>query len=111
MIKLISFLPGDNGEACRNAIRTRRASRNRATRRAWDLYNHEDPRLSGLSFENRAALVLDKHEGAGPNSPWKKVMRYYNLRNQIAHGALLASSIDVTDVIQDFFVIQGALES
>jgi hypothetical protein len=80
-------------------------------RRGWDLYNPDDSRLSGLSFENRAALGLDKDERAGPNSPWKKVMRYYNLRNQIAHGNLQASGIDITEVVQDFFIIQGALES
>ncbi len=96
-------------EACRNAIRTRRGSPNRATRRSWELYDPDDKRLSGLKFENRAALVLDKEHG--PDCAWKKVIRYYNTRNQIAHGTLLASRIDITDVIQDFFLIQSELEA
>jgi hypothetical protein len=57
----------------------------------------------------RAALVLDKQRGA--DCSWKKSMRYYNMRNQIAHGTLLASSIDVIAVNQDFFLIQGELEA
>ena len=95
-------------EACRNAIRTRRGSANRAARRAWELYDPDDKRLSGLRFENRAALVLDKERG--PDCAWKKVIRYYNMRNEIAHGTLLASRIDVTEVVQDFFLIQSELE-
>ena len=95
-------------DACRSAIRTRRGSANRATRRAWELYDPDDKRLSGLRFENRAALVLDKERGS--DCAWKKVIRYYNMRNQIAHGTLLASRIDVTEVVQDFFLIQGELE-
>lgn len=95
-------------EACRRAIRIRRSSANRANRRAWELYNPDDKRLSGLIFENRAALVLDKERGS--DCAWKKVMRYYNMRNQIAHGTLLASRIDVTEVVQDFFLIQSELE-
>ena len=96
-------------EACRRAIRTRRGSANRANRRAWSCYDPDDKRLSGLSFENRATLVLDKERG--PDCGWKKVLRYYNMRNQIAHGTLLASRIDVTEVVQDFFLIQGELEA
>ena len=47
-------------DACRNAIRRRQASGNWAVRRAWDLYNPDDRRLSGLRFEDRTALVLDR---------------------------------------------------
>jgi len=95
-------------DRCRAAIRARRASGNWAVRRAWDLYNPDDDRLSGLSFEDRVALVLDR--SAGPGSPWAKVMRYYALRNQIAHGELQAQRIDVDQVAQDFFQIQSALQ-
>jgi hypothetical protein len=95
-------------ETCRAAIRKRRLSRNWAVRRAWDLYNPDDDRLSGLRFEDRAALVLDQSAGAG--SSWAKVMRYYALRNQIAHGELQAQRIDVDEVIKDFFQIQAALQ-
>lgn len=94
---------------CRAAIRNRVASGNWQIRRAWDLYNPDDDRMSGLKFEERTALVLDRKGGAG--SPWAKVMNYYSLRNQIAHGTLLADRIDVDFVIQEFFQIQSALNT
>jgi hypothetical protein len=94
---------------CRNAIRYRQASGNWAVRRAWDFYNPDDDRLSGLRFESRVALVLDRR--GGPDSPWAKVMSHYSLRNQIAHGTLLAHRIDVDAVAQEFFQIQGALQA
>jgi hypothetical protein len=95
-------------EKCRNAIRTRKSSSNWAVRRAWDLYNPEEDRLSGLRFDERTALVLDRN--AGPGSPWAKVMSHYSLRNQIAHGTLLAQRIDVDAVTQEFFQIRSALQ-
>jgi hypothetical protein len=96
-------------DKCRAAIRTRRAGGNWAIRRAWDLYNPDEDRLSGLKFEDRTALVLDR--AGGVSSPWAKVMSYYSLRNQIAHGTLLARRIDVDAVIQELFQIQGALQN
>jgi hypothetical protein len=90
--------------SCRQAIRSRAASGNWQIRRAWDLYNPDDNRMSGLKFEDKTALVLDRKQGQG--SPWARVMSYYNLRNQIAHGTLLAQRIDVDSVIQEFFQIQ-----
>jgi len=95
-------------DTCRDAIRQRRTSENWAVRRAWDLYNPDDARLSGLRFEDRTALVLDRN--GGPASPWANVMHYYSLRNQIAHGELLANRINVRAVLQEFFQIQGALQ-
>jgi hypothetical protein len=95
-------------EKCRSVIRNRQASGNWTVRRAWDLYDPEDSRLSGLRFEHRSALVLDRNEGAG--SPWAKVMTYYALRNQIAHGQLLADRIEVDEVVNEFFQIQGGLQ-
>ena len=91
---------------CRSAIRQRVNSGNWQTRRAWDRYNPDDRRISGLTFEGRTALVLDKK-----GSPWAKVMNYYAIRNQIAHGELLAQRIDVDFVAQEFFQIQGALQA
>ena len=44
-------------DACRDTIRNAQKHRDWEFRRAWALYNPEDPRLSGLSFENRLALV------------------------------------------------------
>jgi len=95
-------------EKCRSAIRARRSSGNWAVRRGWDIYNPEDDRLSGLRFEERTALVLDR--SSGPGSPWAKVMSHYSLRNQIAHGTLLAQRIDLDAVMQEFFQIQGELK-
>ena len=71
-------------QTCRSAIRRRRASIDRNTRRAWELYNPDDRRLSGLSFEDRAALVLDR-QADRPG--------------------------DVVKAIRDFFTIQSALET
>jgi hypothetical protein len=93
---------------CRNAIRNRLKNGNWANRRAWDLFNPDDKRLSGLSFEDRTALVLDKSRGSG--SPWALVMSYYALRNQLAHGNLTGQRIEVPAVIQQFYVIQGNLQ-
>jgi hypothetical protein len=95
-------------DTCRVAIRNRQSSGNWAVRRGWDLYNPDDNRLSGLRFEDRTALVLDR--SAGPGSPWAKVMGYYALRNQIAHGDLQAQRIDVDEVVKEFFQIQAALQ-
>jgi hypothetical protein len=94
-------------ETCRTAIRKRRASSDWSVRRAWDLYNPAEKRISGLSFEDRVALVLDRQSGRG--SPWARVQFYYALRNQIAHGKLRPERIDVTLVVGELYQIQGAL--
>jgi hypothetical protein len=96
-------------QKCRSAIRSRKSSGNWAVRRSWDLYNPDDRRLSGLSFEDRTALVLDR--GAGSGSPWAKVINHYSLRNQIAHGKLQTQRIDVDAVTQEFFQLQGQLQT
>jgi hypothetical protein len=93
----------------RHTIRRRRNSRQWQTRRGWDLYNPDEPRLSGLSFENRAALVVDRQAGRG--SPWARLMHHYQVRNQIAHGVLQAERIDVSATVADFYTIQAALAS
>ena len=90
--------------ACRDAIRHGRQDRNWITRRAWYLYNPDDRRVSGLSFEDRAALVLDR-DGAA----WARLIEYYNLRNQIAHGRLRSDRLDVVRIVADFYSIQGAV--
>ena len=48
--------------------------------------------------------VLDRDE-----KDWKSAIRYYNLRNQIAHGQLQARRIEVPKVVADFYLIQGAM--
>lgn len=93
--------------ACPEAIRQRKADPNWTVRRAWDLYNPDDKRLSGLSLEDRVALVLDRSSGSG--SRYARVMNFYALRNQIAHGKLRPDRIDVTAVVAEFHQIQSAL--
>ena len=94
-------------ERCRDAIRRRRTHADWQVRRGWDLYNPDDPRLSGLSFESRASLVLDRSEGRG--RPFAIAIRHYEARNRIAHGRLVQARIDVVAVIRDFYGIQAAL--
>ena len=88
-------LEADIDEACREAIRHGRASDDWRYRRAWTLYNPDDRRLSGLSFESRLTLVLEKGSAG-----WKRIMQLYSVRNQIAHGSLLSDRIDVPSVIR-----------
>ena len=97
-------LETDIDDACREAIRQAQAHEDWRYRRAWSLYNPDDRRLSGLSFENRLTLVLEKGSGE-----WRRAMQLYNVRNQIAHGTLLSERIDVSSEIQDFFRIQSSL--
>ena len=94
-------------DKCRQAIRHRRSHADWQVRRGWDIYNPDDPRLSGLPFESRAALVLDRAEGRG--KPYALTMRHYEARNRIAHGRLDSARIDLASVIRDFFLIQAAL--
>lgn len=94
-------------DVCRAAIRRRRNDADWTVRRAWDLYNPDEKRLSGLTFEDRTALVLDRQ--GGPGSPWARVQFYYALRNQIAHGKLRPDRIDVTAVVGEMYAIQAAL--
>ena len=61
-------------------------------------------RLSGLSFENRLTLVLEKG-----SENWKKVLQHYSVRNQIAHGRLRSQRIDVSRVIEEFHQIATSL--
>jgi hypothetical protein len=92
---------------CRDAIRSRRSRTAWEHRRAWDLYNPDDKRLSGLSFEDRTALVLDRNAGRG--SAWARVMQYYESRNRIAHGNLRSTRLEINEIANDFFVIAAEL--
>lgn len=97
-------LEADVVETCRETIRRAQQDTDWRARRAWALYDPENRQLSGLSFENRLSLVLEK----GTDN-WRKTMRLYNVRNQIAHGTLLSERIEVSNVIQDFYDIQSSL--
>ena len=94
-------------ERCRDAVRRRRSHPDWQIRRAWDLYNPDDGRFSGLSFENRVMLVLDGRVGRG--SPFALTIKHYGIRNQIAHGRLMATRVNVSAFVSDCFVIQSAL--
>jgi len=94
-------------DACRAAIRRHRAHADWEVRRAWELYNPDDRRLSGLSFEERLTLVLDRNGGRG--SPFARACDFYAIRNQIAHGRLRPDRIDVSAVVEEFYQIQSAL--
>lgn len=94
----------DIEDACREAIRRGQAQRGWKSRRAWSLYNPDDRRLSGLSFEDRLALVLEKG-----SAHWKRAIQHYSVRNQVAHGTLRSGRIDVSSVVQEFYLIQSAL--
>ena len=97
-------LEADIEEVCRKTIRKAQSHKSWQQRRAWSLYNPDDRRLSGLRFEQRLMLVLEK----GGDS-WKKTMQFYQIRNQIAHGTLLSERIDMSSVIEEFYVIQSSL--
>lgn len=94
-------------DVCRAAVNRRRTHSSWQVRRAWDLYNPNEPRFSGLSFENRARLVLDGQGGRA--SPYALTMKHYGSRNQIAHGELQTTRIDVSAFVADCFTIQSAL--
>ena len=92
----------DIADACRSTIRHAQTHGNWRDRRAWTLYNPDDRRLSGLSFENRLTLVLERG-----SKNWKEVL-HYSVRNQIAHR-LRSQRIDVSSVIDGFYPIQASL--
>ncbi len=97
-------LETDIDDACRDVIRHAQSREDWRYRRVWSLYDPDDRRLSGLSFENRLTLVLEKG-----SSEWKRTMQLYNVRNQIAHGTLLSERIDVSGEIQEFLRIRASL--
>lgn len=97
-------LEADIEEACRETIRRAQTHGDWRQRRAWTLYNPDDRRLSGLNFENRLTLVVEKD-----SDDWKRTLQHYNLRNQIAHGTLVPERINVSSVIEDFLRIQSSL--
>lgn len=90
-------------DACREAIRRGQAQRDWRSSRVWSLYNPDDRRMSGLRFEDRLALVLEKG-----SENWRRAMQHYNVRNQIAHGTLRSERIEVTTVVQEFYLIQSS---
>ena len=91
-------------KACRDAIRYAQLHEDWRYRRAWSLYKPDSHQPLGLSFKNRLTLVLEKD-----TDDWKTTIKYYKLRNQIAHGTLQSERINVSSVIQDFYHIMLSL--
>jgi hypothetical protein len=93
-------------DACREAIRKRFRNPDWPKRRGWDLYNPDDPKISGLRFDERVSLVLDKLAAGGE---WKMAMKWYGLRNFIAHGGSYEQRIDLNLVTMEFYKVQSAI--
>ena len=94
-------LEAEIGDACREAIRSGQSQEEWRDRRAWSLYDSDNPRLG---FRNRLTLVLDRS-----SDEWKRTVELYEVRNQIAHGDLRSEGIDVSTVIEDLHRIQSSL--
>lgn len=91
---------------CRSVIRDGQSQSSWEANRVWKLFNLRDDRLSGLSFKKRLSLVLERS-----SVYWEQTLRFYDLRNQIAHGNLLLERIDVSTAIQQFFLIRSSLRT
>ena len=94
-------LEADIDDACRDAIRLGKSHQDWRHRRAWSVYDEDNPRLS---FRNRLTLVLDRS-----SDEWKRTLELYQVRNQIAHGDLRHAGINLPTVIEDFHRIQSSL--
>ena len=91
-------------DACRDLIRRRRAETRWELRRGFDIYNPDDKRLAGLSFDERLSFVLDR------DSPEiGRARAYYTLRNAVAHGTAFATGIDFEQIVPDLFAIFSTL--
>ena len=94
-------LEADIDDACRDAIRLGKAHEDWRQRRAWSVYDEENPRLSS---RNRLTFVLDRS-----SDEWKRTLELCQVRNLIAHGDLRHAGINVPTVIEDFNRIQSSL--
>ena len=94
-------LEAEIDDACRDAIRLGKLHGDWRRRRAWSVYDEDNPRLS---FRNRLTLVLDRS-----SEEWKRTLELYQVRNQIAHGDLRHAGINLPTVIEDFHRIQLSL--
>ena len=94
-------LEAEKDDACRDAIRFGKSHEDWRHRRAWSVYDEENPRLS---FRNRLTLVLDRS-----SDEWKRTIELYEVHNQIAHGDLRHAGINLPAVIEDFHRIQSSL--
>ena len=91
-------------DTARDLIRRRRADAKWELRRGFDIYNPDDRRLAGLSFDERLSFVLDRD-----SAEIRRARAYYNLRNAIAHGTAFATGIDFEQIVPDLFAIFSTL--
>lgn len=91
-------------DVCEKAVRQRRSSVTWEARRAWDAH---DPDNMRAKFEDRVALVLDRFNTT--SNAYKRTIRYYGQRNQVAHGKSLATGIDVPFIIAEAYQIISEL--
>ena len=96
-------LEADIDEVCRAAIERGILQQDWRQRRTW-IVHKEDVDTERLNFKKRLTLVLDRS-----TVEWSNTRRYYNVRNQIAHGDLSHTNIDLLTVIADFHCIRSSL--
>jgi len=96
-------LEAEIDSACKHAVDAGQSQEEWKVRRAWDLINPDN--LSRLGFRGRLKLVLDKN-----GEEYGEVVKWYMLRNQIAHGQISSEGIDVPKIIRDFNRIRKLLE-
>ena len=93
-------LEADIDDACRAAIKLGKSNRDWRQKRAWIMYDEVYDRLS---FRNRLTIVLDRS-----SDEWRKTVEHQEVRNQIAHGDLRHTGINLPTVIEDFRHIQSS---
>ena len=91
----------DVGTARRAAICLGQSHEDWRQRPAWSLYDSDNHRLR---FRNLLMLVVDR-----TSDDWRRTIKLYQVRNQVAHGDLRSEGIDVPTVIEDFYRIQSSL--
>jgi hypothetical protein len=91
-------------DRCKELISRRRAETSWDRRRAWDL--HDPDRLS-LAFEDRVALLADRDAGRG--GTFNRIMRWYQYRNDAAHGRFRGERIEVPFVAAELRTLAGLL--
>lgn len=74
---------------------------NWSSRRAWDTFDVER-----MSFKGRVSLLVDKHQ-----TEYAKIMKYYKIRCDLAHGVLYAKMpIVIVTVAADFQALAAKLK-
>lgn len=94
---LFSQFEAEVNRICGELIRYNQSHANWIERRCWDILDaSSEERMRNLNFLKRVALLTDK---GGP--VYKRVKELYDTRNRIAHGDLLARTLDVTEIAKE----------